>query len=66
MLWAFDFSPAIDSNGRPIYPDPNAATSNVTRRPNVFPCAIKPRSKEIAGMILEEAQRAEETLREWE
>ena len=66
MLWAFDFSPAADEKGRPLLPDPNAATSNVTRRPKVFPCALKPRSDEIAGMISDEAARAEEALRDWE
>ncbi|KAI0032975.1 cytochrome P450 [Vararia minispora EC-137] len=66
MLWAFDFSPAIDDAGRPLLPNPNAATSNVTRRPDVFPCALKPRSEDIAAMIVDEAQRAEEALREWE
>jgi len=66
MLWAFDFSPAVNEKGRPLLPDPDAATSNVTRRPNVFPCALKPRSEEVAGMIIDEAARAEDALREWE
>lgn len=66
MLWAFDFSPARDEKGQALWPDPQAATSNVTRRPAVFPCALKPRSEEIGAMIREEAARAEEALREWE
>jgi hypothetical protein len=66
MLWAFDFSPAVDESGRALLPDPNAATSNVTRRPNIFPCALKPRSLDVATILVDEAQRAEDVLREWE
>ena len=66
MLWAFDFSPARDEKGQPLWPDPQNATSNVTRRPAVFPCALKPRSEDIAALIREEAARAEEALKEWE
>ena len=66
MLWAFDFSPARDEKGQPLWPDPQAATSNVTRRPAVFPRALKPRNEEIGALIKEEATRAEEALREWE
>ena len=66
ILWAFHIEPETDADGNPVYPDPNASTSNVTRRPQQFACALRPRSKDIADIIHEEAQRAEETLKEWE
>ncbi|KAF7798027.1 hypothetical protein EIP86_009239 [Pleurotus ostreatoroseus] len=66
ILWAFHIEPETDADGNPVYPDPNASTSNVTRRPQQFACVLRPRSNDIADMIHEEAQRAEETLKEWE
>lgn len=66
MLWAFDFNPALDESGKPVYPDPDASTSNVTRRPVAFKCALKPRTGEVAEMVREEAQRAEDSLTEWQ
>lgn len=66
MLWAFDFQPERDQYGNTVYPDPDASTSNVTRRPVHFHCNLKPRSNDIKDMILEEASRAEDTLKDWE
>lgn len=66
MLWAFDFLPALDDTGKPAYPDPDASTSNVTRRPVAFQCRLIPRTEDIGEMIREEAQRAEDVLKEWE
>ncbi|EIM81953.1 cytochrome P450 [Stereum hirsutum FP-91666 SS1] len=66
MLWAFDFNPALDESGKSVYPDPDTSTSNVTRRPVAFKCALKPRTGEVAEMVREEAQRAEDSLTEWQ
>lgn len=66
MLWTFRFEPGRDADGNPVYPDPDAATSNVTRRPAQFACELKARTEDIAVMIRDEAQRAEEALKEWE
>lgn len=66
MLWAFDFDPALNDDGKPVYPDPDASTSNVTRRPAAFECALTPRSEEVAEMIRGEAHRAEDALQQWE
>ena len=66
MLWAFHFEPGRDLNGNPVYPDPDATTSNVTRRPTHFACVLTPRTGEIADIVRDDAQRAEEALKEWE
>ncbi len=66
ILWAFHIDPETDKGGNLVYPDPNASTSNVTRRPRQFGCVLRPRSKDISEMIHEEAQRADDILREWE
>lgn len=66
MLWAFHFGPGLDADGNPKYPDPDAATSNLTRRPCQFECVLTPRSEDIAELIREESQRAEEALKDWD
>ncbi|KAJ9645508.1 hypothetical protein H2204_001088 [Knufia peltigerae] len=51
ILWAFEITPKLNSQGQPILPDPNELTQGFVVLPVDFPAQIKPRSKERADMV---------------
>ncbi|KAJ7763169.1 cytochrome P450 [Mycena maculata] len=66
LLWAFDFNPAVDSNGRPIKVDTFAYSKGATMGPSPFKCNITPRSKEKAEIIEREFLEAADTFSKFE
>lgn len=56
MLWAFNFEPAVDDQGRQTLPDPDNLTQGFVCMPVEFPCKITARSE----------ARAERVRKEWE
>ena len=54
MLWAYDLSPAMDENMKPIMPDAEKLTQGFVRMPEPFPSRITPRSKERAALVEKE------------
>ncbi|KAK3306256.1 cytochrome P450 [Chaetomium strumarium] len=59
MLWAFDFTPAMDGQGRPIIPDQERLTQGFVCQPEEFPVAITPRSDARRKMVVNEWLAAE-------
>lgn len=59
MLWAFNFEPATDDQGRPIVPNPDDLTQGFVCMPVEFPCKITPRSEARAAMVRKEWEDAE-------
>jgi cytochrome P450 len=62
MLWAFDFAPALDENGREVLPDPEKLTQGFVCMPEPFPCRITPRSKERARIVERDWEEASKLL----
>ena len=59
MLWAFDFTPAIDAEGKEIIPDTEKLTTGLVALPVPFQARITPREGR-AEMILREWKEAQE------
>ena len=51
LLWAFDFSPALDAHGHEIIPDAENLTEGMLVLPKPFPAKIVPRSSEKVARI---------------
>ncbi|KAK7683740.1 hypothetical protein QCA50_013116 [Cerrena zonata] len=66
ILWAFDISPPVDSNGEFVLPDPSNFTDGFNSRPIPFGCNLKPRSGKIRELIMKEGEAANESLAEWD
>lgn len=45
LLWAFEISPPLDTEGRPVRPDPTACRNGITAEPDTFGVVMTPRSK---------------------
>jgi cytochrome P450 len=62
MLWAFDIKPALDAQGKPIYPDPEKLTQGFVCMPEEFPARIIPRSKERAAVVTKDWEDAKKLI----
>ena len=51
FAWAFDFSPAAYSTGKPVQYDINNLHGVLTVEPAPYDCVIKPRSEDKAQLI---------------
>jgi len=66
LLWAFEFSEAMDVDGKPIHLDPEAYTSGLTREPKPYKVQIKPRSVAHIETIKRELVDARSLLQAWQ
>ena len=64
LLWAFDFTKAVDESGIEITPDPAELTEGALVQPKPFPANIRPRSREKVDAILQEWKKMEPLLDE--
>jgi cytochrome P450 len=62
LLWAFDFQPQLDADGKPIIPDPERLTQGFVVRPEDFEAVITPRSKDRADLVEREWKIAQELV----
>jgi len=61
MMWAFDFSPAIDERtGRPLSYDGDDLVGGITVEPRAYQCTITPRSEQKAELIRAAVRKDEE------
>ena len=70
MLWAFNFEPASDSQGRPVPSTAHDLTQGFVCMPVPFQCHITPRSQSRADMVTQEwndaeAQCLDEKTKQW-
>jgi len=65
MLWAFNIHPKKDDAGHPVIPDPNVGLTRLVRSPMPFGVILEPRNKDVADVILRDAEAAEEQLKDW-
>ncbi|KAF7369234.1 putative cytochrome P450 [Mycena venus] len=66
LLWAFDFSKAVDANGNTIEVDVMDYFTGLTSKPREFKCKITPRSAEKAEIIQREYHEAADTFSKFE
>ncbi|KAH8706086.1 cytochrome P450 [Phaeosphaeriaceae sp. PMI808] len=66
LIWAFDIKPGLDENGNEVKLDIFAYTESENMRPEAFKARFIPRSDSIKGIVLEEAARAREALRQYD
>lgn len=59
MLWAFNITPALDAQGKPILPDQEKLTQGFVCQPEEFPCTITPRSEAHKQLVIDEWTTAE-------
>ncbi|KAL1999237.1 hypothetical protein VTN02DRAFT_4837 [Thermoascus thermophilus] len=62
MLWAFDFSHALDENGKPIPVSTEAVTQGIVCRPKPFPLRLTERDPRKTKMVLKAWDNAKELL----
>ncbi|KAH7146631.1 cytochrome P450 [Dactylonectria estremocensis] len=62
LLWAFDIEPSLDSDGKPILPDPDRLTQGFVCMPQEFPARILPRSKGKKEKVIQEWKEVEENF----
>jgi len=62
MLWAFNITPALDKNGKPIMPKAHDLTQGFVCQPVEFPVTITPRDESRKQMVIDEWRTAE---KEW-
>ncbi|KAK1466422.1 hypothetical protein CCUS01_01272 [Colletotrichum cuscutae] len=62
LLWAFDFSPALDSRGNPVKYDTEDLVGGITVQPSEYPARIKPRSAGKATIIRYAAEKYKQLL----
>ena len=62
LVWAFDFSPSLGADGRPITYDVDDLVGGITVEPRPYTCQIKPRSKLAAEIICKEAEACSRLL----
>lgn len=66
LLWAFDFKPGLDENGREVPLDIMAYTKSENMRPEPFKARFIPRGEGIEKILRREAKRAREELRAYD
>ncbi|KAK3392724.1 cytochrome P450 [Podospora didyma] len=59
IIWAFDISPALDAEGKPILPDQEKLTQGFVCMPEEFQATIKPRSEARKKKIVDDWEDAE-------
>lgn len=64
LLWAFDFLPKLDAEGKEMVIDTEELTQGFVVRPVEFPALIRPRSKARAEIVEREWKSAKEALDE--
>lgn len=62
ILWAFEIKPKMDSNGKPILPDPERYTQGFVCMPEPFVCDIKPINEKRAAVVEKEWAEAMKLL----
>ncbi|EXJ63763.1 hypothetical protein A1O7_00098 [Cladophialophora yegresii CBS 114405] len=62
LLWAFDFKPGLDENGKEVKLDIFAYTKSENMRPEPFKARFIPRTKGIEQILRQEAARARKEL----
>jgi cytochrome P450 len=62
MLWAFDFSHALDEQGNPIPVSTEAVTQGIVCRPKPFPLKLTERDPKKTAMVLKAWDNAKELL----
>ena len=62
LLWAFDIEKAVDTEGKPIWPDASELTEGGLVQPKSFPASIRPRSEEKADAVRREWEAMEGLL----
>ncbi|KAG7038557.1 cytochrome P450 oxidoreductase [Colletotrichum scovillei] len=62
LLWAFDFSPAVDAQGNPVKYDIENLVGGITVQPSDYPARIKPRSAEKVAIIKDAAEECKQLL----
>ncbi|KAK0235465.1 cytochrome P450 [Armillaria nabsnona] len=65
ILWAFNITPPVDSQGNKILPSADSFTSGLITRPTPFKCCFEPRSQNAREVIIQEAERAELEASAW-
>ena len=60
ILWAFDITPPLDAQGKPIIPDQEKLTQGFVCMPEEYSASIRPRSKERAEKVRAEWKQAEQ------
>ncbi|KAL0768893.1 hypothetical protein CaCOL14_008201 [Colletotrichum acutatum] len=62
LLWAFDFSPAVDAQGNPVKYDIENLVGGITVQPSDYPARIEPRSAEKVAIIKDAAEECKQLL----
>jgi len=62
LLWAFNFEPEVDADGKPIIPDIERLTQGFVCMPEPYQARISPRSKERAELVEKEWSEAKRLL----
>ncbi len=65
ILWAFNITPPVDSQGNKMLPSADSFTSGLITRPTPFKCCFEPRSQNAREVIIQEAERAELEASAW-
>ncbi|KAJ6535753.1 cytochrome P450 [Mycena capillaripes] len=66
LLWAFNFNPDIDADGKPVPADLFAYTKGISAAPLPFKCRITPRTPQKAKIIEHEFIEAADTFSKFE
>ncbi|KAI0352103.1 cytochrome P450 [Trametes cingulata] len=66
LLWAFDITPEVDADGKPIIPSKDECTSGLITRLSPFPCLFRPRSRSVEELVILEGIRAEAEAGRWD
>ncbi|KAL9107790.1 MAG: hypothetical protein Q9187_008378 [Circinaria calcarea] len=62
LLWGFDFSPAEDTDGQLLIPDPEKLTQGLVTMPEPYEAKITPRSSQKVEIIKREWEAAQNEL----
>jgi len=62
LAWGFNFSPSLDSNGKPISYDIEDLVGGISSEPRPYTCIIKPRSEAKAKIMRDTARECEDLL----
>lgn len=65
LIWAFDISPAVGSQGEQIMPDPDQTTDSSAVRPVEFDCCLVPRDGRTVTTVLADWEYAKGQLDNW-
>ncbi|KAJ7603367.1 cytochrome P450 [Roridomyces roridus] len=66
LIWAFNFTPPLDTTGNPIQPDLFAYMKGILTGPHPFACTITPRTTHKAQIVRREFVEAAETFARFE